>query len=315
MAKRRSSSASGGPVVFLAGTASEGSRTASANDVVVFQNYYADGQERTLDPAFTPHDGRHNANTHYREVGLFMRLYHSGAYRAGELTGIVSPKFGEKTFIKGADFIRFIRANPGYDVYFINPFPGNAYYSYNVWDHGELCHEGLMVLAQYLFDLAGIDTDVYSIGRNSHTTLLYANYWVGNEKFWHAFMDISVRLIEAIEKLPIPARARLFALDPVYPDPVPLLPFIFERLFSTLLLIDPTLKGLAYPHSRDAILRSSAGSPDEPIIISSFIELIDEIDARGEYNEQDQAIFQAIGRLKRFLMQDGLRLKPVTEMT
>jgi len=48
---------------------------ADAGDVMIFQNYYQDGQERSIDPAFVPRDGRHNANTHYREVALFARMY------------------------------------------------------------------------------------------------------------------------------------------------------------------------------------------------------------------------------------------------
>jgi hypothetical protein len=271
-------------------------------EIVIFQNFYEDGQDLQVDPAFVPHDGRGNANTHYREVGLFMRLYHSGLYRSGRYTGILSPKFSSKTGMKGIDFVNFIDKNPGYDVYFINPYPGNAYYSFNVWEHGEICHEGLMVVAQYLFDRAHIDIDLFSLPRNTHSSLLYCNYWVGNEKFWHSFMELNVKLIDAIDRLSGPERGRLFALDPDYPDPVPLLPFIFERLFSTLMVTDSGLRGIAYPHTRDSILRSCQ-SPDEPIITASFIDLIDEIDQRAVYDDRDQIIFQALGRLKLRLME------------
>ena len=277
-------------------------------DVVIFQNFYADGQQQLLDPAFVPHDGRFNANTHYREIGLFMRLYHSGRYRSGRLTGILSPKFGEKTLISGREFVRFITGSPGYDVYFINPYPCNAYYTLNVWEHGEICHEGLMGLAQDLFDRAGIAVDLVSFGRNSHATLLYCNYWVGNERFWNRFLKFVLKLVEIIEHLPSGTRERLFALDPYYPDPVPILPFFFERLFSTFLVLEPSICGLAYPHTRDSIIRSAGGNLDDPIIIRSFIDVIDEIDRRAEYTERDREIFRAIARLKRQLTQGRVYL-------
>jgi hypothetical protein len=280
-----------------------------SDDVVIFQNCYADGQERFVDPAFAPHDGRANANTHYREVGLFMRLFHSDIYKSGRYTGIVSPKFGQKTRVAGSEFVRFIRSNPGYDVYFINPYPGNAYYSFNVWDHGEICHEGLIAVAQDLFDRGRIPIDLSGLGRNTHSTLLYCNYWAGNARFWRRFMELNIRLIDVIENLPTLTRERLFALDPHYPDPVPLLPFIFERLFSTLLLCDRSINGLAYPHTRAAILRSCDGNLDEPLIISSFIDVIDEIDQRGEYDSRDLVVFEAIGRLKRRLNSGPVRLR------
>ena len=268
---------------------------------IMFQNVYAPGQEKKLDPAFVPHDGTRNARTDYREVALFVRMYHAGQHRTADYTGIVSPKFGEKTRISGADFLRFVARNPGYDVYFINPYPINAYYSFNVWEHGEICHAGLIAVAQDLFDRAGIPCDLASLGRNSHATLLYCNYWLGNERFWDRFIDLNLRLLGAEETLPPRARERLFALDPEYPDPVPMLPFIFERVFSTLLLLDPSLKGCAYPLSRDYILQSGAGAPDEPVIGASFMDIVDEIDRRGEYNERDMAIFRSLQQLKRLL--------------
>ena len=268
---------------------------------IMFQNFYAPGQEKKLDPAFVPHDGTRNARTDYREVALFVRMYHAGQHRAADYTGIVSPKFGEKTRISGADFLRFVERNPGYDVYFINPYPINAYYSFNVWEHGEICHAGLIAVAQDLFDRAGIQCDLATLGRNSHATLLYCNYWLGNERFWDRFIDLNLRLLRAAESLPPRARERLFALDPEYPDPVPILPFVFERVFSTLLLLDSSLKGCAYPLSRDYILQSGAGAPDEPVIGASFMDIVDEIDRRGEYNERDMAIFRSLQQLKRLL--------------
>ena len=262
---------------------------------IMFQNVYAPGQETKLDPAFVPHDGTRNARTDYREVALFLRLYHAGRHKAAEYTGIVSPKFGEKTRISGADFLRFVERHPGHDVYFINP-----YHAFNAWEHGEICHAGLIAVAQDLFDRAGIGCDLAALRRNSHATLLYCNYWLGNERFWDRFIDLNLRLLRAAESLPARARERLFALDPDYPDPVPILPFIFERVFSTLLLLDPSLKGCAYPLSREYIIKSAELRPEQPLIYS-FMEIVDEIDRRGEYDERDMALFRSLQHLKRRL--------------
>ncbi len=268
---------------------------------IMFQNFYTEGQETKLDPAFVPHDGTRNARTDHREVALFLRLYHSGQYKAADYTGIVSPKFGERTRITGTAFLDFVARNPGYDVYFINSYPSNAYYSFNVWEHGEIHHPGLMTLAQYLFDCAGLGWDVFHMGRNSRATLLYCNYWLGNERFWDRFIDLNLRLLRAAESLPPRARARLLALDPDYPDPVPMLPFVLERLFSTLLLMEPAIRGCAFPHSRQYIMTSDINGPDEREIAASFLDVVDEIDRRGEYNERDRALFRAVQQLKRRL--------------
>jgi hypothetical protein len=112
---------------------------------IMFQNCYDRSWLGKLDPAFVPVDGTRNPRTSYREVALFVRLYHAGRHKEAEHTGIVSPKFGEKTNISGCEFLRFVEHNPGFDVYFVNPYPINAYYSFNVWEHGEIMHAGLML--------------------------------------------------------------------------------------------------------------------------------------------------------------------------
>jgi hypothetical protein len=282
-------------------SAAEYSSSRRGVSVEIFQNYYQDGQQRRLDPAFQPNDGRRNANTHYRELGLFLRLYHSGLHGAADYTGIVSPRFGEKTGKTGQEFIDFVRNNPGHDVYFINPFPQNAYYSFNVWMHGELCHSGLIGLAQRFFRKANIDFDITRMGRNSASTLLYSNYWAGNQRFWDGFMDLNIRLMNTLETLPPELRKAYFEIDPRYPGKVPILPFIFERLFSTFLLMRPDIKALAYRHHRYELVSAAAKNPDEHAILLAFMHLIDEIDARGEYNAKDMAVFHSVLRMKQNL--------------
>jgi hypothetical protein len=267
--------------------------------VHIYQNYYADGQDATLDPDFIANDGRRNANTHYREVGLFVRMYHAGQHRSADYTGIVSPKFGEKTAKTGREFIDFIQANPGYDVYFINPFPQNSYYTYNVWVHGDYCHPGLMALAHRLFYLAGIPFNVTSMGRNDGRTLLYSNYWAGNERFWDAFMDLNIKLLNTLEALPPDLRSAYFEIDPEYPDKVPALPFIFERVFSTLLLMNPSIRGLAYPYKRYEFFEAASKNREEFEIVAGFKDMIDDIDKRGQYDTRDMALFDAILRMRR----------------
>lgn len=264
----------------------------------IWQNIYRDGQEALRDPAFLPNDGRRNARTHYRELGLFLRFYHAGRHEEAEYTGIFSPRFGAKTRLGGADLHRFIAAHPGQDVYFVNPFPQNGYYSFNVWAHGEYSHPGIVRLAQALFDRAGIGFDLASMGRNAPDTLLYSNYWVGNQRFWDRFMDLNVRLLDALDSLPEAERAGYFALDPAYHEPVPVLPFIFERLFSTLLLMDPSIRALGWRHGRAELLRAAAEGPTDLRIVVAFADVVEEIDRRGVYDARDRAIFRAIMQLK-----------------
>jgi hypothetical protein len=277
-------------------------RSAAGRDVAIYQACYLEEHFGTADPAFIPLDIRREPNQLWYETGLFLRHYHLGLHRRSAYSGVVSPKFGLKTRLPGQAFIDFIEKNPGHDVYFINPFPINAYYAFNVWDHAEIRHAGILPLAQELFHRAGTGWDLYAQGRNAHDTLLYCNYWVGNAAFWERFIDLILRLVEAVRGLPERWKERLHALDPKYPVPTPFLPFVFERVFSTLLLHDRSIKALAFPHSRRYILESGAGSPDEPLIGEALIDIIDEIDRRGEYNARDREIFRAARTLKMRLI-------------
>lgn len=274
-------------------------------DVMIFQNVYADDVTEGLDPSFLPVDGRRNARTEIRETGLFLRMFHCGLYRCAPLTGILSPGFNDKAGIAGAEFLRFIRQNPGYDVYFINSYPQNAYLTYNVWTHGELYHPGLIGLAQLLFLRAGYDARTICQPRDAAATALYSSYWVAGPRFWDRYLVMLTRLIEAVEAMPPAIRRRYFAIDPVYPDPVPLLPFILERSFSAFLHVDRTVRALAYPFARDDILRYCDDVEGE--IVAAFADVVDAIDARQEYTEADRALFAGLTRLRAAAARRGWR--------
>jgi hypothetical protein len=225
-------------------------------------------------------------------------MYHRGDHVSADYTGIVSPKFGNKTRKAGNEFLQFVRHNPGYDVYFINPFPQNAYWSFNVWHHGETCHPGALALAQRLFERAGFRFSIASMGRNDRRTLLYSNFWVGNERFWDVFMNLNLRLLDALERLEPALRALYFRSDPTYHDPVPVMPFIFERLFSTLLHMEPSIRSLAYPLARQEVLAAARADPWEYRIVNAVYDLVNEIDERGLYDARDRDVFRALTRLK-----------------
>jgi hypothetical protein len=270
----------------------------SATDVLVFQNAYDDSVIPLLDPSFLPVDGRRNARTETREVGLFLRMFHSALYRCATLTGILSPKFNEKTQISGREFLAFIKKNPGYDVYFVNPFPQNAYYTYNVWYHGELAHPGFMALAAILFEHAGYDPIVMSEARDAHATLLYSSYWVGNQRFWNGYIGMVTRLMDTLGRMPHRLLSRFYSTASYDFGTVSYLPFIFERTFSTYLHINPEIRALAYPFCREEVLDHCYGGEFEREIVRTFGDVIDEIDNRQEYTAEDRRVIFSLHALR-----------------
>ncbi|MEN3793070.1 hypothetical protein [Fulvimarina sp. MAC3] len=272
--------------------------------VTVYQNVYADSVIKALDPAFVPVDGRSNANTEFRENGLFIRMFISGLYQSAEYTGIVSPKFNEKAMISGEAFLEFVESNPGYDVYFVNPFPHNIYYTFNVWDHAEICHPGITALADILFDEAGYDFRSVCDKRNDAKTALYSNFWVGNEPFWEGYMVFIMNIIDALERLPSGTRRLFFERDPDYPDPVPILPFILERCPSTFFSMFPEVRTKAYNFTREEIFQHLPRN-EEALIVPAFADWVDNVDAVGLYEPNTREVFRAIAHLRKMVAESG----------
>lgn len=263
--------------------------------LTVYQNFYDPAQRGYLDPAFVPRDGTDNPWPELREVGVFRSLHGAGALGGDGLTGVVSHKFGRKTKLSGAEFLAFIRANPGHDVYFVNPFPQNAYFTFNVWEQGDACHPGPKAAAQELFRAAGLAWDVRDFPRNDWRTLAYCNFFVGSAKFWRIYIGLVDRLLDSIDEMPADRRAIYFA-DTRHIAPTPMLPFIFERLFSTLLVMNGALSACAYRHSPQQIIDACV-FPGERAIYETSHPFIDAWDAEGRYTSERRQMMHALDAL------------------
>lgn len=253
--------------------------------VKIWQIFYEPGQIANLDLEFEPYDWLCNPHPEYTETLHFINLHKSGKYREADYTGIVSNKFGFKTGLTGERFIQFIKNNPGYDVYFVNPFPELGYFWLNVWSQGEFRHAGLTALAQQLFEATRTPVRIDSLGRNSHNSLLYCNYWIGNEKFWDAFMNFLIPLFRWIDQgAAPPERKPYFRRAPYAETGFSMFSFIFERLFSTFLLIDQDMAGLGYRFSNEDMLAKCGNVAYRNFIkmFGAFIDRLDQLSLRRD---------------------------------
>jgi hypothetical protein len=282
-------------------------RTNGEARVGIFQIAYNDETQEQRDKAFTVLDCRDDPAPQRREIHHIINFHKAGTHRNYDYCGLFSPKFSEKTRISGEQYIRFIKDNPGFDVYFINPFPLLKYYAFNVWEQGELSAPGLCELANQVLAAAGIPVDVRKLPRNTADTLLYCNFWVGNAKFWDEFLHFIGRLIDGLERLPEPVRQVIFGPAP-YLTAATYFPFIFERMFSTYLLLRRDIKALPYPFPRDA-LGPYYFTDMERLLIAEWGPMIDDWDEAGVYDEDKRRIFRAL--LKITYLYAALRLQVV----
>lgn len=214
----------------------------------VNQIYYARSQRSKLEPSFIPYFNKENLHPEWREYHVFRTEYNQGSCAHG-LTGFVSWKFGDKTGVSGTRFCEWIQTNPGYDVYFVNPFPHELRFK-SVWEQGDACHPGITSIAQSLFDRVRYQTDLASLVMDE-TTTAYSNFWVGTPVFWRKYMEFCEPLYHLIMYgVSEEERRRLFSradriIDSSY------VPFIFERLFSTLLTTQSDIASLRMPLEKD----------------------------------------------------------------
>ena len=156
----------------------------------IHQIYYRSEQTSELDPVFKPYFNALNPRPEWREFWVFREVFRTQVYQSSDYSGYLSWKFNRKTGISGSEFITFIEDNPGFDVYFINPFPANCIFYRNVWKDGEEHHPGILSFTQDVFRAVGYNINLSEM-RNYSDTTLYCNYWVGNSVFWDKFMAFS----------------------------------------------------------------------------------------------------------------------------
>ena len=99
----------------------------------VFQIYYKPDQLAMLEPEFTPYDNTENLRPELREWYVWDKAYQQCCDEGLEYWGFCSQKFNQKTNLTGAQYLEFIDANPGYDLYFVNPAIINEAVFANSW--------------------------------------------------------------------------------------------------------------------------------------------------------------------------------------
>ena len=250
----------------------------------IHQLFFNEGQRSRLDSAFIPYDNSKNSNPEFYEFGPMLDIYRSGRYYDADYTGVVSYKFNTKTKgVTGEQFIRFVAENPGYDAYFINPHPYLVYCYYNVWDQGKCWHNGLKEAADIILKKMGITSSIDEVPRHTLDTTCYANFWIGNQKFWSKYGKVMENLSNLIQQ-DHAIHEMLFSDTFHANSTAPLFPFFFERLFSTIISLDKTLSTLPFPRNKQDIL-DSCFYEYEIFELSQSMDIVDKLDRENKEDE------------------------------
>lgn len=257
----------------------------------IHQIFYRESQKDFLDPAFLPYNNEGKSYPYNFEYAVFFDLYKKTDWSHTDLLGTVSWKFQQKTGLTGQVFLDNINANPGYDVYFVNPFPELCIYR-SVWDHGEEFHPRLKEITGKLFQACGYDTRLLEHETPPNLTA-YCNYWVGSKNFWDEYIAFLTPIWEYAHQgnEPLSLELRKMA-DPFIKAPY--LPFLFERLFSTF-LTKKRFKTRALPAALSKISENPYLSP-----ISSQVLRVSQLDNHNLVSWPDKVAIEAFSLVRKW---------------
>lgn len=256
----------------------------SAN-MKVYQIYYKNEQVPLLEKGFVPLDNTTNPHPQFQEWYLWDQQYQKCCDEGLDYWGFVSWKFRDKSNLSSDQFLDWINANPGYDVYLLNPAIANEAVFANGWEQGDMWHPGLSDIANDFLTYAGYeDTDVRSMLLDRRR-MGFATYFVANRKFWDGYIDLSRKIFTLAEKDP-EFNQRVFAeggsgynLNKSLSN----FPFLNERLVGTYMDLHE-LNVLPYQHTDATLHAKYQPYIDEIRALSDLKVAINDYDNDSLYN-------------------------------
>jgi hypothetical protein len=206
----------------------------------IFQIYFKSELEQHCDPLFTPLDNTTNPRPELREWDVWDRFHEQRLEENLDLWGYVSWKFREKTNLSGQQVLDHIAKNPDYEVYLFNPCIVNEALFANSWEQGDLHHPDISGIGNKFFAKLGYETiDVKSMMLDNKRTV-FANYVIGNRRFWEKFMIFSRSLFTEADKDP-KFKEEVFGAgrsNYAHDHSLPNFTFLIERLIPTFLELE-----------------------------------------------------------------------------
>jgi hypothetical protein len=216
---------------------------------LLYQVYYDAESERRLDPLSTPF--RNILLTPFFESSVIEALLASGSHRPADYFGVMSWKIRSKIPLSfSAILSRIERDGCSADVY---SFFGHLGVS-RLWAMAERKHPGILRAAQMLMHRLRIDVDLAQL----EAPPIYQNHFIARSPMYERFgRELLAPALKAMQDAGDTELQRLIQQDACYIDPrvaaslamqlygkphLCLHPFICERLFSTWLALNPTLR-------------------------------------------------------------------------
>lgn len=250
-------------------------------NVKIFECIYSSAQQSKLNGATRLYLS--NDHPERRELQAYVEIYKQKLFYNADLTGVFSPKFEIKCMIPLSEFVGFCEVLYLPKVCHINPFPYLSYWSFNVWEQGELAHPGLKNVAQFLLDSVGIDLNIFEVPRQDKNVQAYCNFWIGNQDFWNQYVGtVLVPISDFMDQNPLHPAVIAILRDTNHTDRATFLPFMIERLYSTW-LASRSVDFVSYNFLNDFVIDRLCLTDFNRLLYKQMKRMVDEADFRGEF--------------------------------
>ncbi len=214
----------------------------------LYQSFLGEDQKALLSKHAIPYDVSDNRGLDQREYELFKTI-HKQYNHGAEPWGLVSWKFQYKTPVTPESFLNF--ANTMFeeecDCVFINPMIGNEAVFLNVWEQWTIVNKKTVKISDFLKKHNACN--IFSPMGNA--SFAFCNYFIANDAFWKSYFSFIDQTLEKFELEAILGsevgliykESASYAGDPY----LTMRPFIIERLFSSYILNNPSIKCASFP--------------------------------------------------------------------
>jgi hypothetical protein len=160
-------------------------------------NHYT--SPRDLDPGFGVLDNSVNERPDWFEYWPIRKFLQHEPLEDGAFYGFLSPKFKIKTNLTASMVQEFVRdAGGGADVILLSPSIHNSAYFWNVFEHGESEHPGLLAVARQFFERIERRADLDELVSDSRNTV-HSNYFLAKPRFWREWLRVNEALFALAE--------------------------------------------------------------------------------------------------------------------
>jgi hypothetical protein len=224
--------------------------------LTLYQSYIGEHQHSFISPIAVAYDAGANIGEDQREYELFKAI---SAQRKGnrEPWGLISWKFCLKSLISVEEFYQFAASlfRSGHDCVFINPMIGYEAIFLNVWEQWAAGDARLAKVNLFLNEIVG--TKIFApMTRNCFCA---CNYFAATPDFWKSYFSFVDEVLKELDR----QASQRTEVGLIYlakgkqtrDRELTKQPFIIERLFSTFLLMSPSIRYSGYVHSVDLYKR------------------------------------------------------------